>query len=64
VLALIVDGESNVSLGKTGFKEEDERFPPALGFRVGSDGHPSDERTEPLGADIAYRVYLPDHDPV
>ena len=55
VLALIVDGESNVSLGKTGFKEEDEHFPPALGFRVGSDGHPSEERTEPLAADIAYR---------
>lgn len=49
VLALIVDGEPNVS-GKPGLEAE-ECFPPALRFEVADDGSLSDQPAEPVAAD-------------
>lgn len=52
ILALIVAGEPNASDGKPGFSESDECFPPAMRFRLGSDGELSAIRTEPIAADV------------
>ncbi len=49
VFCLIVDGEPNAS-DIPGHAAE-ECFAPALRYRVGSDGAPSDARTEPIAAD-------------
>lgn len=49
ILALIVDGEPNSSeRGATAL----ECFPEALRFRVGPDGQPTQERVEPVAADL------------
>src|SRR5439155_1033634 len=50
ILALIVDGESNASEGKPGFKVEDECFHEAMRYRM-VDGEPSEIRSEPIAAD-------------
>jgi tetratricopeptide (TPR) repeat protein len=49
IFCLIVDGEPNAS-DHPG-QESQECFPPALRFRLGSDGTLSTERTEPIAAD-------------
>jgi hypothetical protein len=51
VLALIVDGEPNASEHKPGFTADDECFPEALRYRVGSDGRVLPLRTEPVAGD-------------
>jgi eukaryotic-like serine/threonine-protein kinase len=52
VLALIVAGEPNASDGKPGFTTEDECFPEALRYQVGSDGRVLSVRTEPVAGDV------------
>ena len=49
ILCVIVDGEPNAS--DIPGREEEECFPPALRFRLGSDGTLSSIRTEPIAAD-------------
>lgn len=49
ILAIIVDGEPNAT-DKPGM-EEQECFPEALKFKLGSNGELSKERTEPIAAD-------------
>lgn len=49
VLCLIVDGEP-YSSDRPGHEDE-ECFPPAVRYRVGTDGQLSSERTEPIAAD-------------
>jgi len=51
VLALVVDGEPNASEHKPGLTAEDECFPEALRYRVGSDGRILPVRTEPVAGD-------------
>ena len=48
IFCLIVDGEPNASDDPT---RTDECFPPALRYRLGSDGNLSSVRTEPIAAD-------------
>lgn len=50
ILAIIVSGEPNAS-DKTGIDPALECFPPALRFRMGTDGRLTTERIEPLAAD-------------
>ncbi len=50
ILAVIVDGEPNAS--DNPLREEEECFPPALRYKIGKDGLLSDQRTEPVAADI------------
>ncbi|MES2717468.1 MAG: TIR domain-containing protein [Pseudomonadota bacterium] len=50
VLALIVDGEPHAS-GRPETAAQ-ECFPPALRHRIGPDGQLSDQRTEPIAADL------------
>lgn len=50
ILCLIVDGEPNAS-DKTELGRE-ECFPEALRFRMSEDGRLTDERTEPVAADV------------
>lgn len=52
VLALIVDGEPNASDGKPGFTPDQECFPEAMRFALGSDGKLGPIRTEPIAADV------------
>jgi tetratricopeptide (TPR) repeat protein len=49
IFCLIVGGEPHASDLKG--REGEECFPPALRFRLGSDGNLSDARTEPIAAD-------------
>jgi tetratricopeptide (TPR) repeat protein len=49
VFCLIVDGEPNAT--DMPGREDEECFPPALRFRLGSDGELSTARTEPIAAD-------------
>ncbi len=49
ILCIIVDGEPNAS--ELPGREAEECFPPALRFRLGSDGNLSGARTEPIAAD-------------
>ena len=49
ILCIIVDGEPNAS--DIPGREAEECFPPALRFRLGSDGNLSTARTEPIAAD-------------
>jgi WD40 repeat protein len=51
VLAIIVDGEPNASVGKADFPADLECFPEALRFKLGNDGTLSKEPTEPIAAD-------------
>ena len=51
VLALIVDGEPNASEPNPRFKPEEESFPEALRYRVGSDGQLLPVKTEPVAGD-------------
>lgn len=50
ILAIILDGEPNAS--EVPGAEDQECFPPALRFRVDSDGQLTDERTEPIAGDL------------
>lgn len=52
ILALIVAGEPNASDGKPGFAADQECFPEALRFAMGSDGRLTELRTEPIAADL------------
>jgi tetratricopeptide (TPR) repeat protein len=49
ILCIIVGGEPNAS--ELPGREAEECFPPALRFRLGSDGNLSTARTEPIAAD-------------
>jgi tetratricopeptide (TPR) repeat protein len=49
IFCLIVGGEPNAT--DLPGRAEEECFPPALRFRLGPDGRPSDVRTEPIAAD-------------
>lgn len=49
IFCIIVDGEPNAS--DLPGREAEECFPPALRFRLGSDGNLSTARTEPIAAD-------------
>ncbi len=49
VFCLIVDGEPNA--GDLAGRVVEECFAPALRFRLGADGQPTTERTEPIAAD-------------
>jgi eukaryotic-like serine/threonine-protein kinase len=49
VFCLIVEGEPNAA--DIPGREADECFCPALRFKLGEDGQPTDERTEPIAAD-------------
>jgi tetratricopeptide (TPR) repeat protein len=49
ILCIIVDGEPNAT--DMPGREQEECFPPALRFRLGSDGQLSHLRTEPIAAD-------------
>jgi tetratricopeptide (TPR) repeat protein len=49
ILCIIVEGEPNAS--DIPGREAEECFPPALRFRLGSDGNLSTVRTEPIAAD-------------
>ena len=55
VLGLIVDGEPNASNGEAGFDLKDECFPEALRFRVGPAGELTNDRAEPIAADLRKR---------
>jgi hypothetical protein len=50
IIGLIVAGEPNASDNPT--SAEQECFPPSLRFRMGQEGQLTDERTEPIAADI------------
>lgn len=50
ILAAIVAGEPYASAIPG--REDEEAFPPALRFRIGADGELSDERAEPIAADL------------
>jgi len=56
VLALMIDGEPNTSLDegkqKLGFKPEDECFPLPLQYDVDEDGNLTENRSEPIAADL------------
>lgn len=49
ILCLIVEGEPNAS--DLAGRAQEECFAPALRFRFGADGQPTQERTEPIAAD-------------
>ena len=49
IFCLIIGGEPNAS--DIPGREAEECFPPALRFRIGSDGNLGDTRTEPIAAD-------------
>ena len=49
IFCLVVGGEPNAT--DMPGREDEECFPPALRFRLGSDGQLSDQRTEPIAAD-------------
>jgi hypothetical protein len=49
IFCLVVGGEPNAT--DMAGREDEECFPPALRFRLGSDGQLSDQRTEPIAAD-------------
>ncbi|WIG56279.1 MAG: hypothetical protein OJF61_002067 [Rhodanobacteraceae bacterium] len=50
IFCLIVDGEPNAT--DLPGREAEECFCPALRFATGADGRPTDERTEPIAADV------------
>ena len=50
VLCLVIDGEPNAS--DLPGREDEECFPQAVRFRVAEDGTLSDQRTEPIAADL------------
>jgi predicted oxidoreductase (fatty acid repression mutant protein) len=52
ILAIIVAGEPNASDGKSGVSPEAECFPPALQFALGPDGQLTQEKIEPIAADV------------
>ena len=52
ILAMIVAGEPNAADGKPGWAREDECFPEALRFAIGPDGQLTQQRIEPIAADV------------
>jgi len=50
IFALIVDGEPGASADPA--TADEECFPPALIYKLGPDGELTDERTEPIAADV------------
>lgn len=56
VLAIIVEGEPNASCGKPGFTKDQECFPEALRYKLGTDGQLSQEPTEPIAADARHHA--------
>jgi tetratricopeptide (TPR) repeat protein len=50
IFCLIVDGEPNMATVPG--REDEECFPPALRFRMGTGGQLTDEPTEPIAADV------------
>jgi WD40 repeat protein len=52
ILALIVDGEPNAAEDKPGVPPEDECFPAPMRYRLGTDGEFSNQRIEPIAADV------------
>jgi len=50
IFCVIVDGEPNAS--QIPGREEEECFPNALRFKIGTDGELSDEQAEPIAADL------------
>jgi tetratricopeptide (TPR) repeat protein len=50
IFCLIVDGEPNAA--DLPGREDEECFPLALRFKLGADGQPSSERSEPIAADM------------
>ena len=52
IFAVVVDGRPNGSDSNDTEQRDQECFPPALRFELGSDGKLSDRRTEPLAIDL------------
>ena len=52
ILAMVVDGEPNASYENKGGRTEIECFPPALRYWVDKDGETTEQRVEPLAADL------------